>query len=55
VENLSKEKKVECVLRRALIYCQGMNENQGREEIVKDAVRELSEILEMNTEKEVIL
>jgi len=51
MENLSKEKRVECILRRALIYCQGMGENQGREEIVKDAVNELSEVLEMNTEE----
>ena len=47
MENLSREKKIECVLRRALVYCQGMDENEKREEIVKKSIREVVEILKL--------
>jgi len=47
MENLSREKKIECVLRRALVYCQGMDKNEKREEIVKKSIREAVEILKL--------
>lgn len=46
-EELAREKKIECILRRALIYNQGMDENKDRENIVKSALCEAADILDV--------
>jgi len=44
-EDLSRQKKVECIARRILIYCQDMDKDINHEKVILDSVKELNEVL----------
>ena len=44
-KELPREKRIECIARRILIYCEGMDQNLNYEKVIVDSVKELNELL----------
>jgi len=42
---MSKEKSVECFIRRALIYCEGMDNDKQKEELVIENLKKAIETI----------
>ena len=46
---MSKEKKIQCFIRRALVYSEGMDNNKKREKIVQENLEEALNLIICNS------
>lgn len=52
MSELPREKRVECIARRILIYCEGMDQNPNYEKIILDSTKELTDLLQKESKIE---
>jgi len=46
---MSKEKKIQCFIRRALVYSEGMDNDKKREKIVRENLEEALNLISCNS------